>query len=285
MVIFMNALFLLIIIVTLTAQNVFKKAYSSKKKDVFWYNGIVSFAAAAVFLIFSKGKLDFCKEIFPYIIGFSVCFMICMFSSLMSVKTGSLALSSLIISYSLIIPTLHGIIFLKNPTSLLFFIGISLLIVSIFLVNFEKGEKKITKKWLIFVTLAFICNGLCSTIQSTQQIKFNGAYKSEFMFTVYSLGTIIMCIVSLIFEKQKTAERFNKYNLFALCCGIANGVTNLFVMVLSTRMPTSVMFPIISAGSILATAAISFFVYKERFSKLQILGILMGTASIVCLNI
>ena len=105
------------------------------------------------------------------------------------------------------------------------------------------------------------------------------------MFTVYMCLAVIMAITSLIREKKSKEEYLNKYNLFAILSGVANGVTNLFVMVLSTRMPTSVLFPIISAGSILATAAISFFVYKERFSKLQILGILMGTASIVCLNI
>ena len=36
---------------------------------------------------------------------------------------------------------------------------------------------------------------------------------------------------------------------------------------------------------ILATALASFLLYKERFSKAQLLGILLGTASIVCLSI
>ncbi len=203
----------------------------------------------------------------------------------MAVKTGSLALTSLITSYSLIIPTLYGIIFLKNPTGLLFYIGLFLLIASLFLVNFEKGEKKITKKWLVFVSLAFVCNGLCSTIQNSQQIKFNGLYKSEFMFTVYLSVMVVMLISSLITEKTTPKERFNKLAFLALGCGLANAITNLFVMLLSTRLPTSIMFPIISAGSILATAFISFSIYKERFSKLQIIGIILGTASIVCLSI
>jgi drug/metabolite transporter (DMT)-like permease len=285
MVIIMNALFLVITVISLTVQSVFKKAYLGKKSSVFLFNSLTGLAAAAVFFVFAKGKFDFCAEIFPYIISFAVCFIVCMFSSFMAIKTGSLALTSLVISYSLVIPTLYGIIFRKDPTNLLFYIGISLLILSLFLVNFEKGEKKITKKWLIFIVIAFFCNGLCSTIQSSQQIKHQGLYKSEFMFTVYMCLAVIMAITSLIREKKSKEEYLNKYNLFAILSGVANGVTNLFVMVLSTRMPTSVLFPIISAGSILATAAISFFVYKERFSKLQILGILMGTASIVCLNI
>ena len=281
----MNALFLLITVVTMTLQSVLKKAYCQKKKDIFWFNGLTVFAASIIFLIIAKGKLDFNVEIIPYIIGFAASFLICTFCSLMAIKTGSLALTSLIVSYSLIIPTLYGIIFLKNPTEPLFYIGIVLLVTSLFLVNFEKGEKKITKKWLIFVAIAFVCNGLCSTIQNAQQIKFEGGYKSEFMFTVYISLTVVMCIVSLFTEKLTKAERFNKYTLLAFGCGFCNGLTNLFVMVLSTRVPTSIMFPIISAGGILTTALASFLLYKERFSKAQLLGILLGTASIVCLSI
>jgi drug/metabolite transporter (DMT)-like permease len=151
MVIIMNALFLVITVISLTVQSVFKKAYLGKKSSVFLFNSLTGLAAAAVFFVFAKGKFDFCAEIFPYIISFAVCFIVCMFSSFMAIKTGSLALTSLVISYSLVIPTLYGIIFRKDPTILLFYIGISLLILSLFLVNFEKGEQKITKKWLWFV--------------------------------------------------------------------------------------------------------------------------------------
>lgn len=281
----MNVLLLITVVTMLTAQNVLKKAYSEQKNDVFTFHVFYGVAAAVVFFVFCKGRLNYCLEIMPYVIGFAICFILCTFSSLMAVKTGSLALSSLVISYSLIIPTLFGILFLNNPTSLVFFIGIALLLCSIFLVNYEKGEKKITKRWLFFVLLSFVTNGLCSTIQNAQQIKFNGAYKSEFMFTVYVLLAIIMFIAANVFEKQNIKTSLNKCVILALACGVANGLTNLFVMMLSTRLPTSVMFPTISAGSILATALISYSVYKERFSKQQLIGILLGTASIVCLSI
>ena len=281
----LNIIFLLIVVVTLTLQNVFKKSYSQRRKDIFVFNTVYGIAAALLFLVFSKGEFNFCAEIIPYVLGFSVCFITCTFTSLMAVKTGSLALSSLIISYSLTIPTLYGILFLNNPTSLLFYTGIILLLVSLFLVNYEKGEKKITKRWLVYVAFSFVSNGLCSTIQNTQQIKFNGAYKSEFMLTVYILVAVVMGIAAMFTEKQEVKTALNKYTVLALACGIANGLTSLFVMMLSTRMPTSVMFPIISAGSILATALISNSVYKERFSKQQLIGILLGTASIVCLSV
>lgn len=281
----MNALILTVIVITLTLQNVFKKAYTVKKKDTFGFNALFGGAAALVFIIYAKGHLEYNRDVMPYIITFAVCFIICIFSSFMAVKTGSLSLTSLVGSYSLIIPTVYGIIFLNNPTSLLFYIGIALLVISLFLVNFEKGEKKITKKWLFYIAVTFIANGLCSTIQNLQQVKFNGQYKGEFMFTVYVAVLIVTLTMSLIFEKQTVKERFNKYSFLAISCGIANGVANLLVMVMSTRIAGSVLFPVISGGNILATAAVSYLFYKERLSKQQLLGVLLGTASIICLNI
>lgn len=284
----MNGLLLTAIVVTLTLQNVFKKAYTIKKKDVFGYNAAFGVAGAIVFLIYSKGKFNFCPEVLPYIIGFSVCFIICVFCSLMAVKTGSLALSSLIISYSLIIPTVYGLI--RNPyvPDVLFYIGVVLLIVSLFLVNYKKGKVVITKRWLIYVVLAFLCNGLCSTIQNTQMTVFkgvNGGYKAELMLTVYVSIAVIMFIMSFIKEKQSCKERFNKYIILALACGVVNAVNNLLVMVASGKIHASIMFPIISGGSILATAALAYFYYKEKLSKQQLIGILLGTASVVCLSI
>ena len=40
---------------------------------------------------------------------------------------------------------------------------------------------KITWKWILYVLLAFLGNGACSTVQVLQQRTFAGAYKNELM--------------------------------------------------------------------------------------------------------
>jgi multidrug transporter EmrE-like cation transporter len=56
-------------------------------------------------------------------------------------------------------------------------------------------------------------------------------------------------------------------------------------MILSGLMPVSLMFPIISAGGIVATFIISQVFYKEKLTKIQFVGFLTGLASIVFLSI
>ena len=104
------------------------------------------------------------------------------------------------------------------------------------------------------------------------------------MWLVWPFGDVHF-LADFIKEKQSCKERFNKYIILALACGVVNAVNNLLVMVASGKIHASIMFPIISGGSILATAALAYFYYKEKLSKQQLIGILLGTASVVCLSI
>ena len=47
----------------------------------------------------------------------------------------------------------------------------------------------------------------------------------------------------------------------------------------------AIVFPVISAGGIITTAIVGIFVYKEKLSVMQIIGMVLGTASIVFLNL
>ena len=68
-------------------------------------------------------------------------------------------------------------------------------------------------------------------------------------------------------------------------CGVANGLVNYFVLVLSTRMDASVMFPVISAGGIVSAYFVSLFLYKEKMSRRQTAGLIIGIFSIIVLNL
>ena len=62
-------------------------------------------------------------------------------------------------------------------------------------------------------------------------------------------------------------------------------MVNLLVMAISLSVAASVMFPIMSVGSITLTALVSVFAFKERLSPYQKLGVLSGLMSIAFLNL
>jgi multidrug transporter EmrE-like cation transporter len=65
---------------------------------------------------------------------------------------------------------------------------------------------------------------------------------------------------------------------------VFNAGINFLFMVLAV-MPASVVYPILSAGGTLITAVVAYFVYKEKLSPMQLVGLGVGIASIVLLNI
>ena len=117
-----------------------------------------------------------------------------------------------------------------------------------------------------------------------QQVRFDGGYKNEFMIIALAI-TVIVCLIMVLTKERNIIKQQSALGVaLGLLCGVANGAVNLFVMILSGRMPVSLMFPIISAGGIVATFIISTVFYKEKLSRPQLIGFILGTVSVVLLN-
>ena len=56
-------------------------------------------------------------------------------------------------------------------------------------------------------------------------------------------------------------------------------------MLCAVIMNASIMFPIISAGGIIGTSLVSVLFYKEKLTKMQYAGLVLGIGAIVLLNI
>ena len=283
----MNILMLMLVVVGVSLQQIGKKAYNLKVKNgTFSFTAASSFMALLVFLITAKGEFNYSSDFLIYSVIFAVSFCITSVASYCAVSTGPLALTSLFISYSLIIPTFYGIIVLGEETKATLFLGIILLLISLVLTNLEgKQEKKITLKWIILVLIASVGNGACSVIQKAQQINCNQMYKSEFMIIALIITVAVIGIFALLNEKKEITYNLKHGVKWYLICGIANGIVNYLVIVLSGRMDASLMFPIISSGGIILTALVSIFIYKEKLSKQQYVGFVLGILSIIALNL
>lgn len=267
-------------------QLIAKKAYSKKiKGGAFIHSALSMFFSLIVFVIISGGKLNFVAQLIPYSVLFAILFSSAFIGSFLALSVGPISLTGLISSYSLLVPTIYGILFLNEPTSILLYIGIFLVAVSLFLVNREKkgSEKKISFKWGIFMLIAFVGNGGGSIVQKVQQLKFNGQYKNEFMVIALLISFVVVFLFALVFEKENLLKKITTGAHWYIINGVANGLVNLFVMMLAV-WPASIVFPVISAGGILLTSSVGIFVYKEKMTAPQIVGIILGTVSIVLLN-
>lgn len=296
-----NVLLLITAIVGISIQQISQKAYNKKVGGgAFIFSAASALVAMLVFLIASKGELSFQMEVVGYSVLFAVGYCMALAFSFLAIANGSLSLTSLVLQFSLIIPTFYGIFFLQEETDFFLFAGIALLVASIVLVNIPVGEKKeknaetekteknqnkTTWKWALFALLMFIGNGGCSTVQKMQQIHFNGLYKSEFMIVALIITTVALVVISLFTERKEMLPALKKGVGYYAVYGVANGISNLIVLLLATKMSSSIVYPVLSAGGIVITSFVSVFVYKEKMNLFQKIGLILGVLAIVALNI
>lgn len=284
----MNSIFLILTILGISTQGVTTKFYGQKTngKGSYWFN-VVSRFFALLFFVATASNLSFDWGFVPYSLGFGLFYGLGAVFSFLAIRTGALSLTSLITSYSLMLPTAYGLIFLHDPISKGFLPGLVLLLVSLFLINRNsqsKGEP-ISWKWVLFVSLAFLGNGGCSIAQAMQQRAFSGAYKSEFMIVALLFVVVVLFILSFASERKEIVPCNKKGWWLAAICGIANGIVNLLVMILQGKMPVAVLFPLVSAGGLVLTFFLSKYLYKETLSKRQLAGFFLGVCSVILLNL
>ncbi len=266
------------------AQNIAEKQYNIKvqNSNAFLFAGLSSLVAMGFFVVFSGFRFEFEWGLGIYCIAFATAYSLCNIGIVQAIRHGSLGITMLIFSYSLLIPTFYGVVALKEPVTVFTWTGLFLLAVALFLLNFKNETIKFSLKWLVFMLMAFVGNGMCSTIQKIQQSAFDGGYKNEFMIVSLLISGVVLLVAAYLGQKEK---KVLKTLPFASCKGIANAIVNLLVMILTGLIPNVILFPVISAGGIVLGFFAAVFVYKERLSVVQYVGYAIGVASVVILNL
>ena len=263
-------------------QSTFTKIASTKEKTTgpMYINTLKVGASLILFLLISFYKMQFHLPtvLFALIYGFAL-----FFSTLFGYKAlmcGSMALTSLIVSYSVIIPCIFGILFLNEILSFIRISGIVLLLISMCLLKGRTNNVKFNKQWFVYVAITFLCNGICSVIQKLHQTAYPSEYCNEFM--IYSL--CVTFILFLIITICKNEEKGTGVMRYAVIAGILMGIGNYLTLVLSSKVDATVLFPMISVFSMLCNVIVSKFYFKDKFNIAQLTGIGIGVFSVLLIK-
>ena len=279
---------MLITAVFMTGQNVVKQKYNNKcTKGTYLFSGMIAFWALGFFLVCNRDWNYSLKLLLPSF-AFAVVYAMATVFAVLAIKHGSLTITTLIISYSLLIPTFYGIIFLKEPVGAFLIIGIILLAISLWLTNYKKDDQKhkVTVKWIVYVALAFVGNGMCSTVQKWEQLTYGEQGQNMFMIVALAMTVVIFVVcAALTGEKKDLPEATRKGWRLAMICGIMNGAVNYLVMYMNRKVSASVMFPVLSGASLVMIFVYSLIIEREKFTPKQCVGFAVGVVSVVLLNI
>lgn len=292
---------------------------------------------ACVSVVFIAAMSGFDLPISGYTAGIGVGFGVIMAAStlfsLYSVMIGPWSYTTVITSFSMLIPTLVGAICWHEAINIPTIIGIVFVVCSIVLSVQKKREKpalaaaasesaatcaeepnaeaplteaeqtpaerdsnrpRMSGKWFVCVTIASLASGAIGVLQKIHQ---KSAYRGELMtmltlafavealiigvaFAVYVVVKGRSTVFSHPLRSKKAATLLALLLVLAGLCCMLNHVINLY---LSGVMNSAVFYPLVNGSHLVLVTLLSIFIYRERLSVVQWVGVGVGIAAVLCL--
>ena len=260
----------------------------------FFFTALISLFAMLFFLITDHNGLVFRAEMIPYGIASGAFYCMASFLTYIAFGCGSFILTKLFLSYSLLFSVGYGLIILKEPATLFTYIGLILMMISVFLVR-QKAEKatakkdeprvKLSLKWVICVALSVIGSGMFSVMQKLQQVKFLKTCDNEFMIVTLLFSAITLFSIGIITNRKNLLYILRHGGIYASVAGISNGATNLLNLVVNAMIPISIAAPTRSGIKLVISFLISLIIFKEKLSRRQTFGVIIGATALILLNL
>ncbi len=281
-------IFFICIVIFTVIQSSTTKIFSRINNDSVIFNKIKISTAFLLFALMSISgfRMHGGTALYGCIYGLLLC--ISMHSGYMALASGPMALTSMIVSFSVVIPIVYGLCFCGEEMSIFKASGIICFVFAIIFTNINKSNKKgkceRNFKWAIYVTATFIANGFCSVIQKMHQEQYNSGYCLEFM-----VFAMFICFIAFIpihikeFPIKKIIQA--KGIIYAVLSGIANALVCYLTIRLAGFENASVLFPAISAGTIICTLMAGVTVFKEKLKCNHIIAFVFGIAAVVFLKL
>lgn len=214
---------------------------------------------------------------------------------------GSMALTSVIMNMSLIIPLLYSITVLNEEFTVLHLIGFSFFTASVVCSAWTKDkQKKSSLLWLVIVLVGFCANGLTATIQKIYVTKSTVNQDAVFLGVAYLVASLCFLGKYLTQYTIRTHSAQGKqiemvpflhggylWKMIAVAviAGVGSFGGNLLLGRLAPVVKAAILYPCINGGLAICTALISFSFFKEKPTRQKLLSILLGCIAIVVLNL
>jgi len=274
------------------AEGICIKKYNSKHaRGSFMFTAMIctfsllSFLAREIFL--DPGEMQFLPELLPYAALSGICYFLGTILTYFALQIGSFALTRLIISYSLMFTTGYGILFLGEDVTVFKCIGIVCIALSLFFLRAKNTDKSksFSFKWLAFTVISCIANGGIGILSRMQQIRFRDEVSNEFWIITLLISAVTLIVMGIAKEKRGCLQSLKLGLPYAAASGVSNGIHNMVSLAVNMLLPISIGAPTGAAVRNIMSMAVSLTIFKERFLVRQYIGVALGAAAVVLLNL
>lgn len=280
----MNILLLVISIASIVLQNCLLNHVSKKslhgRADTYFYNALMS---AVCLLLFGAMAIGRSISLYTVLLGiaFGMMTVLASYTKMIALARGPMHITTLIITSSMLIPTLAGVVLFGEPFSPGKLIAAIALIVFIYLSAGKSGDTHVSRSWAVVCAISFLMNGL---IGVTQQIHQTSVHRDE-LFAFLAVAFAVSFLFAAFMSRGTTCpSRFKlpQYGVAALC-GLCAFAMNIINLKLSGELPSQLFFPAVNGIPIILIGLLSIFLFKEKTTGRQTVGLVGGLAALVAL--
>ena len=284
--------YLLLSILCSSAIFIIFKLFQKYKVDTFTAIVINYFIASITGVFTINGNLDFeyvAQAPWIYNAVFLGIIFIALFNlmALTAQKLGP-SVASIANKMALIIPVVFAVFYYNDSINILKIIGIALALIGVSLSTYkEKVATEKVDKWLLIIPLiVFLGSGFIDTfLKYNQEFYLNKNLLDAQLFP--SVTFITAFTIGLVVIIAKGGKKL--LHLPTVIGGVTLGVINygsiffLIEIFNHSDLESSVVFPINNMGVVLMTALTSLFIFKERFTTKNKIGIALSILALLAI--
>lgn len=226
----------------------------------------------------------------PFALIIGILFIVFFFIISLSSKIVGISITTVASKMSVIIPILFSIFFFNEDIVILKVIGILLALIGVFLTIYKKSKStsKTNIYHIVLPLILFIGMGLIDSLLKYTQQTFITPEKSAFfsssLFTISFLSGLIYTFTN---KKLILAYLNPKVYIYGVLLGFVNfGSIYFLIGALNSEVfDSSIIFGINNVSIVVFSVLLGIIIFREKITKINIIGILSSIAAIAALSI
>ncbi len=269
----------ILLALSFVSQKIYQKQGGDSNLSGIFYTMMVGLCSAVIFFIISGFNIN----ITPYsaLMATAQTILVALYTilSFKVLKAGNLALYTLfLMTGGMVLPYIFGVMFLDEELTILRSIGLLLITASVILSN--TGIKKPSKTQILLCVLIFFLNGCVSIVSKLHQVEavFKTVDSDSFVFLTSAIKALISLPIFLVLKKKSNLS-FNpdikKILPIIALASIFSGISYMLQLIGAVSLPATVVYPLITGGSIIFSSIAGLLILKEKLTKEEIAGIII----------
>lgn len=287
-------LLLVVSILSAAVNNIALHKYAEVdcRKNSCLFQFLVSCLWALILLLLER-NFNFSRTTLSFGLLYGVTMAMFLYFKMMALGTGPIAITSLVGSCSFLIPTFCGVFLWKESVTVLQILGTGTLLISLFLTSKMNGGASISKKWIFWCVCFFCAAGINGILMAAFQ-KTNAAPETNLMLLTASLTAAVCYLLLFLAGHFRAPNReplmpylkayLPKSLPYILICGLVSCCYQRLNLDLAGALPSVLFFPVFNGSVILLSSVTGWVFFREKLTKVQILGLIMGFISILLIG-